>query len=1105
MTRNNGFVDVRPLIKEKVKVSDIFPHQIKNGRAECKDGNSDSASFVSTDDENWFCFSCATKGGLFKGDVITLYMHLHNLSFKEAIHEMCKEYDIALNPKQEKFIHNQNRINSILEDFCSKCEYQLHHLQNGKYLQMLKNERNFIDELIVSQRLGLFNSDVKNYLLDEYKTEELIQAGFIKPETKRFAFAKRFVYPYLDINNNPRYFIYGYLKNEPDFNAPKIDPNTGKKKGAKYVKHKTTNLKYIKNPIFGLNTLYNQSNQNKPLIIAEGICDALHVIQAGFPVISPITTNIPESKWNEVARCCKSFHKTVVIFDSELTQRGEDGAIKTIKNLLKRNINVHYGEILSQDKLRYLKEVGKIPGGKIDIDDFLKQFDTVEEQHKKLTMLVNQSKEGLEYLVQLLPKHNYTDGMIFELIEYTKDDLSLQDRLGKLIAQNSSISERRFQDYLTKFHQQNTMNKGGIDEILIHQDSKKLSYILNDQSQNKLFRGHKLISKDDGITTISHMIRGDQIGFCAFLAGRIVRNPLYLVKHTDSDPHAEMRVEYEFKIQPQNKTIYPNPITIRVDKINDFPKILREMGFAVDDTEITKKFSYIWNYLMNEQRITQETIPSKDGLFLIGNEPIFKNGASTINKGDNRSISPEEVGKSCNIITELHDKYYKNHNPTRLITLLKWGIVLPTAYVRKKGNFDEVMNIPNQICTGEPRTGKSEYAINIRAIYNRNDPEKSVSAISKAQLRDSISHSGFMIEYKEISPLFDEKASWKLQYLKASIESKTSDAKYYKDMFLQYPNLSSGFFAGNKMRLNDGGFGRRGMYHNFTKSDKINIAEQKDYHEYMSVNRKDLQYLGLFAGIWFVNHWNESINLAWKDLADMILKSAFEYSGKTIPKWITDWTSETYEENAQSSQDILRQQFIERIQNAYFNRYSKLNSDRDLSIWEMYEVLLGKKVLPEIYQKSNDLICFPSFIINQFNVDGITSFKAWLDVIGFEKTISKIVKIPKNKLQKGDKPSQRMKCVPSDEVRIFLENQFELELETEGESNSEEKDPKVEHLFQFLSEISKSCDNRMTIHYIEKHYISSPKRSQKEILEMLDILIIKNRIENNDWIYCVKN
>jgi len=382
-------------IKEKITIPDIIT--LESGRCDCLFGQSVAGENPSCQynefEDILFCHKC-NKGM----DVIQVYAIIHNLERSEAILELVKQLKIEFGEYDEKYIETEEKIHELFQDFMEKCHKNL---LDNEYYELIKNKRDFTDNIMKSFKIGLFDDSIKDYINKTYPKELLYNAGF--KNKKRWIFGKRIVYPYLDRNNNPCYFIYRLIDSEPD-----------SKPNAKYLKQRKT--EYIKEKPFGLNSIHLY--KKKPLIITEGITDAISIIQAKYPCLSPVTTRIKKKDIEKMISYCKRFKKVIVCNDNEEFKKNEEGEIEnsglegsitTIKVLIPNKINAYIGIIPNPKKLE-----------KIDLNDYLRpQKDAL----KKLDELIDDSIKGIDFLIDNL-NIGFTTDDVKEIIELIpKDDI----------------------------------------------------------------------------------------------------------------------------------------------------------------------------------------------------------------------------------------------------------------------------------------------------------------------------------------------------------------------------------------------------------------------------------------------------------------------------------------------------------------------------------------------------------------------------------------------------------------------------------------------------------------------------------------------------------
>ncbi|MFO8019575.1 MAG: DUF5906 domain-containing protein [Promethearchaeia archaeon] len=389
--RDTDNQDVPPweIIKNTHSITELV--RFERNRAECYYGNSDSPSLQYYPmQDHAYCHKCDKIY-----DYIEWYALERGIDRSEAIRQICEKEKIPYGKKDKAYYKKTKTIWEIFERFMEICHERLCATEEYK---RLKERRGFSDETVKEFKIGLYDAKVRKRLEHEFNEEALILANIRGVDEKNHspywsykAPGERIVYPYLDINRKPKYFIYRWL-----------GPLKNKQKYRKYQKHRKN--KYIKEIPFGLHSLYKPEIQNH-IIITEGITDAISVIQAGYPCLSPVTTHIKPEHIKRFIRYCKGFNKTYVIFDNEENQEGLKGAKITLKTLLFHKISAFLGNIPRVEGVR-----------KVDLNDYLKQ--------NSLNVLLIDAKEGFEFLMEEI------DALVIEE-DKVKEILRLATQWGK--------------------------------------------------------------------------------------------------------------------------------------------------------------------------------------------------------------------------------------------------------------------------------------------------------------------------------------------------------------------------------------------------------------------------------------------------------------------------------------------------------------------------------------------------------------------------------------------------------------------------------------------------------------------------------------------------
>ena len=251
---------------------------------------------------------------------------------------------------------------ALMEDACRFFERHL----TDEHRRHLWTRYGLMPDFVEAMRIGYAPADgsaLLLHLMDRgYSRDEIIGSGLVMPWQRTDEdggirsgvsdlFRGRIVFPYLDADLRPAYFI-GRMTDA----TPTRDGATP----AKYKKQLVT-IDGPREPICGVWSV----SPGDPLIITEGITDCLAVLQAGRPCISPVTTRFKREQAPEVAELVRRSGGPVYILnDNEESGEGGKGAANIAYNLITQAL----------DGARvFIGSPPRPPGiEKVDINDFLR-------------------------------------------------------------------------------------------------------------------------------------------------------------------------------------------------------------------------------------------------------------------------------------------------------------------------------------------------------------------------------------------------------------------------------------------------------------------------------------------------------------------------------------------------------------------------------------------------------------------------------------------------------------------------------------------------------------------------------------------------------------
>lgn len=328
----------------------------------------------------------------------------------------------------------QQCLNDILDWYHEQVDEPFEH-DEGEYdtPREYLHERGWTDETIDEKKLGYappnrhLHGDLVPFLL-EYGWETFRATGLFAERGDGFTSSiwnGRFVFPYPDEEGNLVYAISraDSPPHEDDWAGRYSEDDTP----SKYHKIPTTRDEVIvEEPIYGVDTI----EPGEPVLITEGIADAITAHQHGYACISPVTTQFSDENLSRLADVLKRHGVTQVFIvqDSErptssvvdtqdgeeklqITQfgPGEKGAVKTASKLVADGIDARVGEI------------PRLGLDKVDLDDYLHQWDG------DLAAVLRSARPPSEHpaSVQLRPSTEVTRELYDQTVESTTHSSAL--------------------------------------------------------------------------------------------------------------------------------------------------------------------------------------------------------------------------------------------------------------------------------------------------------------------------------------------------------------------------------------------------------------------------------------------------------------------------------------------------------------------------------------------------------------------------------------------------------------------------------------------------------------------------------------------------------
>lgn len=248
--------------------------------------------------------------------------------------------------------------------------------------EWFEDDRQFDTETVDEKRLGWVPANCGDQLVEfllrsGHEKDAILGTGLFNEDLK-LLWNGRYVFPYFDRDGRAVYAIArctgglgggggGYDGHPEDFMA------------GKYTKlAHTKDYVHVEEPIYGLSTI----GRDGPVLITEGVADALRAHENGYACLSPVTTQFKNEHLDPLLKHLEDTGRAVyVVQDSEPAPIDFDGdlegwgclAIEQFGAGLKGGIRT--AAVLRQEGVdAYVAELPRLAEEKVDLDDYLAEW-----------------------------------------------------------------------------------------------------------------------------------------------------------------------------------------------------------------------------------------------------------------------------------------------------------------------------------------------------------------------------------------------------------------------------------------------------------------------------------------------------------------------------------------------------------------------------------------------------------------------------------------------------------------------------------------------------------------------------------------------------------
>jgi DNA primase len=234
---------------------------------------------VSPDRQLWRCFGSCGVGG----DAIAFYMKYENLSFLEALKDLCQRYGIEMEqmPIEDKMAHYKERLIKANQTATDFYHYILTKSSIGKPALDYLKKRLISDKIIETFQIGYspssWDSLTRFLHTKKFSNTELVDSGLCIQKQQGGSVYDRFrgrvMFPLKDHRGNTVGFSGRILTGDNE---------------AKYVNTPETSLYHKRSMLFGLHLTKDAVKKENKIILVEGEFDVIMPFQQGVSAIAAI-------------------------------------------------------------------------------------------------------------------------------------------------------------------------------------------------------------------------------------------------------------------------------------------------------------------------------------------------------------------------------------------------------------------------------------------------------------------------------------------------------------------------------------------------------------------------------------------------------------------------------------------------------------------------------------------------------------------------------------------------------------------------------------------------------------------------------------------------
>lgn len=250
----------------------------------------------------------------------------------------------------------------------------------------------------------------------------------------------------------------------------------------------------------------------------------------------------------------------------------------------------------------------------------------------------------------------------------------------------------------------------------------------------------------------------------------------------------------------------------------------------------------------------------------------------------------DNLKKSFKVLNDLHK--YGNLNPSKLATVIKWGLISPFNFARKQYGSSWM---PWLYLNGKAKSGKTTAGLIALFLWGVPDDINNIGGSgfdTPARVGEKLGQTTLPLLVNEPEGALTKPSVMAL--IKSAIESTTARGKFSHGKYRNLPSFSPVIMTANIYLPTEDALLRRFESIHFSHNEANTDSEAKEFTKRFGLDNfnhsplKDLHYLASFVASEMISN-PDYLGMDWKELANYLLNLAYAEVGMVMPTWLSTW------------------------------------------------------------------------------------------------------------------------------------------------------------------------------------------------------------------------